>query len=72
LQDADFPILNLGFDDSEFNKLMGGMDYVKEDNFYVDAELQKPANADYEKVDDEIYRLWEEKQKAQLENIGMN
>lgn len=48
------------------------MDYVKEDNFYVDAELQKPANADYEKVDDEIYRLWEEKQKAQLENIGMN
>lgn len=40
------------------------------DNFYVDAELQKPANADYEKVGDEIYSLREEKQKTQLENIG--
>ena len=52
LQDADFPILNLGSDDSDLNKLMSGMDYVKEDNFYVDAELQKPSNADYKKVGD--------------------
>ncbi|HEX5351035.1 MAG TPA: hypothetical protein VFW58_05375 [Trichococcus sp.] len=66
MQDADFPILNLGFDDSKFNKLMGGMDYVKENNFYVDVELQKPANADYEKVDDEIYRLWEGKKSKRL------
>lgn len=36
----------------------------------MDAEFQKSANADYEKVGDEIYRLWEEKQKAQLENLG--
>lgn len=28
LQDAGFPILNLGFDDSELNKLMPSMDYV--------------------------------------------
>jgi site-specific DNA recombinase len=28
------------------------------------------SKADYEKVGDEIYRLREEKQKAQLENLG--
>jgi site-specific DNA recombinase len=36
------------------------------------AELLKLASskADYEKVGDEIYRLREEKQKAQVENLG--
>lgn len=43
LQGADFDISLLGFDDAELNKLMGGMDDVKDDNFDVDAELQKPA-----------------------------
>jgi len=38
----------------------------------LQAELMKLAtsNADYEEVGDEIYRLREEKQKAQLENLG--
>ena len=45
----------------------------------IDARLQKlqsellklaSSKADYEKVGDEIYRLREEKQKAQLENLG--
>ena len=38
----------------------------------LQAELLKLASskADYEKVGDEIYRLREEKQKAQLENLG--
>ena len=38
----------------------------------LQAELLKLANskADYEKVGDEIYRLREEKQKAQVENLG--
>ena len=38
----------------------------------LQAELLKLASskADYEKVGDEIYRLREEKQKAQVENLG--
>jgi len=38
----------------------------------LQAELLKLASskADYEKVGDEIYRLREEKQKSQLENLG--
>ena len=38
----------------------------------LQAELLKLANskADYEKVGDEIYRLRDEKQKAQVENLG--
>lgn len=38
----------------------------------LQSELLKIAssNADYEKVGDEIYRLREEKQKAQPENLG--
>ncbi|MBS3985628.1 MAG: site-specific DNA-methyltransferase [Selenomonadales bacterium] len=43
LQGADFDISLLGFDDAELNKLLGGMDDVKDDDFDVDAELQKPA-----------------------------
>ncbi|MZQ97669.1 MAG: hypothetical protein GT601_08325 [Acidaminobacter sp.] len=38
----------------------------------LQAELLKLASskADYQKVGDEIYRLHEEKQKAQVENLG--
>ena len=38
----------------------------------LQAELLKLASskADYEKIGDEIYRLREEKQKAQVENLG--
>ncbi len=43
LQGADFDISLLGFDAEELNKLLGGMDEVKDDDFDVDAELQKPA-----------------------------
>lgn len=43
LQGADFDISLLGFDDAELNKLMGGMEDVHDDDFDVDAELQKPA-----------------------------
>ncbi|MEL7608844.1 MAG: site-specific DNA-methyltransferase [Bacillota bacterium] len=43
LQGADFDISLLGFDDAELNKLLGGMEDVKDDDFDVDAELQKPA-----------------------------
>jgi DNA modification methylase len=43
LQGADFDISLLGFDDAELNKLMGNMEDVKDDDFDVDAELQKPA-----------------------------
>lgn len=43
LQGADFDISLLGFDDAELNKLMSGMDDVTDDDFDVDAELQKPA-----------------------------
>ncbi len=43
LQGSDFDISLLGFDDAELNKLLGGMENVKDDDFDVDAELQKPA-----------------------------
>jgi DNA modification methylase len=43
LQGADFDISLLGFDDSELNKLLGGMEDVKDDDFDVEAELKKPA-----------------------------
>lgn len=43
LQGSDFDISLLGFDDAELNKLLGGMEDVKDDDFDVDAELQKPA-----------------------------
>ena len=37
-----FDLSLLGFSDAEMNKLMGGMENVKDDDFDVDAELQKP------------------------------
>lgn len=43
LQGADFDISLLGFDNAELNKLLGGIEDVKDDDFDVDAELQKPA-----------------------------
>jgi DNA modification methylase len=43
LQAADFDVSLLGFDDAELNKLMGTVDDVKDDDFDVDSELQKPA-----------------------------
>ena len=43
LQGSDFDISLLGFDDAELNKLLGGMEDVKDDDFDVDAELKKPA-----------------------------
>jgi DNA modification methylase len=43
LQAADFDVSLLGFDDAELNKLLGLADDVKDDNFDVDSELQKPA-----------------------------
>ena len=43
LQGADFDVSLLGFDEAELNKLMGGAENVKDDDFDVDAELQKPA-----------------------------
>lgn len=43
LQGSDFDISLLGFDNAELNKLLGGMEDVKDDDFDVDAELQKPA-----------------------------
>jgi DNA modification methylase len=45
LQSVDFDISLLGFDDAELNKLLGDIDDVQEDDFDVDAELQKPAVA---------------------------
>ncbi len=43
LQGVDFDISLLGFDDAELNKLLGDIDGVQDDDFDVDAELQKPA-----------------------------
>jgi DNA modification methylase len=43
LQGEDFDLSLLGFDDGELNKLMGNVEDVKDDDFDVDAELQKPA-----------------------------
>ncbi len=42
-QGVDFDISLLGFDDAELNKLMGGLEEVKDDDFDVDAELEKPS-----------------------------
>jgi len=43
LQGADFDVSILGFDNAELNKLMSGIEDVKDDEFDVDAELKKPA-----------------------------
>ncbi|MCL1965309.1 MAG: site-specific DNA-methyltransferase [Firmicutes bacterium] len=42
LQGADFDISLLGFDDAELNKLLGGAEDIKDDDFDVEEELQKP------------------------------
>lgn len=42
LQGADFDVSLLGFDDTELNTLLNGNENVQEDDFDVDAELQKP------------------------------
>lgn len=43
LQGADFDVSLLCFDDAELNKFMGDFENVKDDDFDVDGELQKPA-----------------------------
>lgn len=43
LQGSDFDINLLGFDDVELNKLLGSVEDVKDDDFDVERELQKPA-----------------------------
>lgn len=43
LQGADFDISLLGFDNAELNKLLSGIEDVKDDDFDVDAELKNPA-----------------------------
>lgn len=43
LQGSDFDINLLGFDDAELNKLLGCVEDVKDDDFDVERELQKPA-----------------------------
>jgi DNA modification methylase len=43
LQGVDFDISLLGFDDAELNKLLSGIEDVKDDDFDVEAELAKPA-----------------------------
>ena len=43
LEGADFDISLLGFDEAELNKLLGDIGDVKDDDFDVDAELNKPA-----------------------------
>ena len=42
LQANAFDLSLLGFSDAEMNKLMGGMGNAKDDDFDLDAELQKP------------------------------
>ena len=42
LQANTFDLSLLGFSDAEMNKIMGGMENAKDDDFDVDAELQKP------------------------------
>jgi len=42
LQANAFDLSLLGFSDAEMNKLMGGMENAKDDDFDVDAELHKP------------------------------
>lgn len=43
LQGADIDISLLGFDNAELNKLLSGIEDVKDDDFDVDAELKNPA-----------------------------
>ena len=43
LQGADFDVSLLGFDNAELNKLLSGIEDVKDDDFDVDAELNNPA-----------------------------
>lgn len=43
LQGADFDVSLLGFNNAELNKLLSGIEDVKDDDFDVDAELQKSA-----------------------------
>jgi DNA modification methylase len=43
LEGADFDLALLGFDDKELNQLMSSPEDVQEDDFDVEAELQKPA-----------------------------
>ena len=43
LQGVAFDLSLLGFSEAEMNKLMGGMENARDDDFDVDAELQKPA-----------------------------
>jgi hypothetical protein len=43
LQAADFDVSLLGFDDAELNKLLDGVEDVKDDDFDVEGELAKPA-----------------------------
>jgi len=43
LQGTDFDISILGFDDAELNKLLGGMEDVKDDDFDVDKAAEEPA-----------------------------
>jgi len=43
LQGVDFDLSLLGFDDAELNKLLGGIEDIKDDDFDVDEELSKPA-----------------------------
>jgi len=43
LQATDFDVSLLGFDDAELNKLLGGAEDVKDDDFDVEGELAKPA-----------------------------
>lgn len=43
LQGSDFDVSLLGFDDAELNKLLGGVEDVKEDDFDVEGELANPA-----------------------------
>jgi DNA modification methylase len=42
LQANAFDLSLLGFSDAEMNRIMGGMENAKDDDFNVDAELQKP------------------------------
>lgn len=42
LQGVAFDLSLLGFSEAEMNKLMGGMENAHDDDFDVDAELQKP------------------------------
>jgi len=43
LQGAEFDLSLLGFDDAELNKLLGGIEDVKDDDFDVDKAAEKPS-----------------------------